>query len=220
MKREINRKNYTENRDKYILKICKNKKVLHIGACDAPYTKIKEKQKSLLYLKISKVCKEQLGIDLDKKSIEYLNNKKLKNSKIKYVNMNNLEKINFKPEVIVFGETIEHLMNLQTALENIKKIMTEDTLLLVSTPNSNFIFRILEGIRGKVTEHEDHNVLFNYKTLEQLFRKTKFKVLDKKFTFLDNNDSSTLSIFRMFLAKSISKLFPIYAGTLLFIVKK
>gem|GEM_PF-5419577 len=36
-------KNFSESRNKTILDYCINKKVLHIGACDAPFTEEKLK---------------------------------------------------------------------------------------------------------------------------------------------------------------------------------
>jgi 2-polyprenyl-3-methyl-5-hydroxy-6-metoxy-1,4-benzoquinol methylase len=49
--------------------------------------------------------------------------------------MNNLERLHYAPDVIIFGETIEHLMNLGVAFTNLKKVMGKETVLIVSTPN-------------------------------------------------------------------------------------
>ena len=49
--------------------------------------------------------------------------------------MNKFEELDYVPDVIIFGEVIEHLMNLETALTNLKKVMSKDTLLIISTPN-------------------------------------------------------------------------------------
>jgi 2-polyprenyl-3-methyl-5-hydroxy-6-metoxy-1,4-benzoquinol methylase len=53
--------------------------------------------------------------------------------------MNNLENLDYKPDVIIFSEVIEHLMNIEIALSNLKKIMTSDTLLIIDTPNAFYI---------------------------------------------------------------------------------
>lgn len=77
----------------------------------------------LIYKEIDKVCNEQLWIDLDKESIEFLNSRKedFPNSKVKFFNMNKLKALYFKPDVIIFWKVIEHLMNLEIALTNFKK---------------------------------------------------------------------------------------------------
>lgn len=132
-------KNFSESRNKTILDYCINKKVLHIWACDAPFTeeKLKWKHWPLLYKEIDKVCKEQLWIDLDKKSINLLNRQKIfTNSKTVFFDMNKLEELNYKADVIIFWEVIEHLMNIEIAISNIKKIMKKDTILIISTPNA------------------------------------------------------------------------------------
>jgi hypothetical protein len=50
------------------------------------------------------VCSEQLGIDLDTEGIDFLNSKKsdFPHSSMTYFDMNNLGKLDFQPEVIIF----------------------------------------------------------------------------------------------------------------------
>jgi hypothetical protein len=44
-----------------------------------------------------------LGIDLDKESINFLNQKKeFKKSRVEFVDMNKLENLNYKPDIIIF----------------------------------------------------------------------------------------------------------------------
>ena len=73
VKPDITYRNFYPSREAKILDQCKGKKVLHIGACDWPYTKDKLGNNNLLYQNIDRVCDEQLGVDLDKDSIKYLN---------------------------------------------------------------------------------------------------------------------------------------------------
>ena len=216
MKKEITRKNFTPKRDDFVLKMCKDKNILHIGACDWPYTEKKFKEGLLLYDKIDKICKKQLGIDLDKKSIDYLNKLDFKRSNVKFYDMNTAYKLNFKAEVIIFGETIEHIMNLETALRSLKKIMNKNTKLIISTPNSENLFRVWSSLKGYEIQHPDHNLIFSYKTLKQLLEKNQLKVVDIKFTFANSKNTSFLNKILVL----ISRFFPIFSGTLLFIVKK
>jgi 2-polyprenyl-3-methyl-5-hydroxy-6-metoxy-1,4-benzoquinol methylase len=59
---------------------------------------------------------------------------------MKYFDMNNLENLDYAPDVIVFGETIEHVFNIKIALDNLKKVMGKETLLIISTPNAYSLF--------------------------------------------------------------------------------
>lgn len=214
MKREVFKKHFTKFRDDYIVNQCKSKKVLHIGSCDWPYAEEKFKKGTLLHQKIQKVCKDQLGIDLDKESIAYLKKNGIDN--IKYFDMNKVEKLDYKPDIIIFGETIEHIMNLETGLNNLKKIMTNDTKMIITTPNADAAYRIYMSLRGYEIQHPDHNVIFTYKTLEQLVKKLDFKVVGRKFTFKNNENIK----FKDRILYFIGSQFPMFSSTLICVVKK
>ena len=213
MKREIFKKHFTKFRDDYIVDQCKNKKVLHIGSCDWPYTEEKFKKGMLLHQKIDKVCKDQLGIDLDKDSISFLKKNGIEN--IKYFNMNKVEKLSYKPDIIIFGETIEHIMNLGNGLNNLKKIMKKDTKMIITTPNADAIYRVYMSLRGYEIQHPDHNVIFTYKTLEQLVRKLDFKVVGRKFTFKNKEHIKLKDKLLYFIGSQ----FPMFSSTLICTVK-
>lgn len=214
MPKEIYKSNFAKNRDIYITELCKNKKVLHIGACDAPYTLEKHAKNRLLFKLIDEVAKEQLGIDIDKEGLEIMKNLGFNN--IAHINMNNSYQIDFEPDIIIFGETIEHIMNLENALNSLKTTMSEDTRLVISTPNFITFTKIIVALSGKEFQHPDHNLLMTYKTLEQLINKVGLTVEIKKFTFLTNHTESLWGKADLLLAR----FFPIFASTLLFVVKK
>jgi len=211
-------------RDAYILKLCKDKRVLHVGASDWPYTKERYERGDLLFARIGEVAKEQLGIDQDREASEFLNQKHIKNSRIMVGDMNELQSIDFAPDVVIFGETLEHLMNLEVALSNIKKVMGENTVLVISVPNAFHFFNFVLAFFRKEHQHPDHSVAFTYKTLVQLLGKNKLHVTDFCFTFLDaSSDARHLNwkgrimhgIVRLF-----SKISPVFAETLLVVAKK
>ncbi len=216
IKKEISRKDFTKNRDTYIVDLCTNKNVLHIGACDAPYTKQKFENNQLLFKHIDSVASEQLGIDIDLESIEIM--KTLGFNNIIHMDMNSSKNINFDPDIIILGETIEHIMNLENAFHSLKEMMKEDTKLVISTPNFITFSKILHAISGKEWQHPDHNLVMTHKTLEQLIQKVGLKVETKKFTFLPNHLVNVGS-FRK-LDYIIAQYFPIFSSTLLFTVKK
>ncbi|MDR2190692.1 MAG: hypothetical protein LBP53_05980 [Candidatus Peribacteria bacterium] len=99
-------KNFASSRNEVILQYCKGKKILHIGATDAPYTKAKYQGEigPLLYREIDKVCISQLAIDIDTESIKFLSDKgnEFPNSQLIAFDMNRLQDLNFTPDVIVF----------------------------------------------------------------------------------------------------------------------
>ena len=66
-----------------------------------------------MYFRIGEVAAEQIGIDMSKEGSEFLNGKHIPNSQIVVRDMNELQDLEFDPDIIVFGETLEHLMNLK-----------------------------------------------------------------------------------------------------------
>lgn len=218
-------KNYNYSRNEIILKYCEWKKVLHIWACDSPYTKEKYQWNwwKLLYIEIDKICLEQYWIDIDKKSIEFLKSKsnEFKNSKIEFFDMNKLENLKFQPDIIIFWEVIEHLMNIEIALTNIKKVMKKDTLLLISTPNCFYFPNFINTLFWFEQMHEDHKIFFSYWYLKNLLKFNK--LVEEKFYFTSLEIKSSLNIkwkLVKLLIKIILFLSKWFSETLLFIVKK
>lgn len=217
--------NKIKNRNKIILDYCKWKKVLHIWACDAPYTKEKYNWEMwpLLYRKIDKICSEQLWIDLDKESIEFLNskNKEFSKSKVIFFDMNKLEKLDFEPDIIIFWEVIEHLMNLETALTNIKKVMWKETLLIISTPNAYCFEWILWNLVWREFFHPDHKVTFTYWLLKNLLKYNWIREHKFYFCKIPHKTNKIHVKILSFISKYfVYYIFPRFYDNLLFIWKK
>lgn len=219
-------KNFSSSRNKVIIEYCVNKKVLHIWACDSPYTqwKMQGKYGPLLYKEIDLVCWEQLWIDLDGESVDYLNNsKEFKNSKALFFDMNKIAELDFKPDVIIFWETIEHLMNLETALTNLKQAMNSDTILVISTPNAYYLSNFIASIFGREGFHDDHKVLFSYGYLQNLLKYNDLQIVKGYFTTLDSFLWPSLNIFwkiRYVLEMPLQLLLRFNTSTLLLFCKK
>lgn len=218
-------KNYNSSRNQLIINYCKWKKVLHIWACDSPYTieKYYWNMWPLLYRDIDKVCLEQLWIDLDKKSIDFLNDKKddFKKSNISFLNMNKLQELNYKPDVIIFWEVIEHLMNIEVALTNIKKVMNKDTILIISTPNCFYFPNFINTFFWFEQMHEDHKVFFSYWYLKNLLNFNNLFELNFYFTKLDTFSKQNIKWKIINIMTKILLIFSKwFSETLLFIVKK
>ncbi len=220
-------RNFSESRNAVILEYCAGKKVLHIGAADAPYTawKLIGNYWPLLYKQVNDVCREQLGLDLDVEAINMLNMQwdMFSHSKIIFFDMNNIKDLDFQPDVIIFWETIEHLMNLENALTNLKSIMDDETLLIISTPNAYFVTAFISSIFGREWFHDDHKVLFSYGYLENLLKFNQISVLKGYFTTLDWYNWENLNFFgklRYALEFPLHKILKFNSDTILLICKK
>ena len=98
-------------RDDYLVEISKNKSVLHIGAANYPEYKELLKEGKLIHLKISKVAKEVIGIDISLEAVNYLRDHGIKNIFWGDIVAGEYEiNLNQKTfEVILFPEVIEHI---------------------------------------------------------------------------------------------------------------
>jgi len=201
---------FMQNRDDYFERVCANKKVLHIGACDAPYTLKKHEQGLLLHEKLNKICSEIIGIDIDDKAVHIMNNLGYQN--IICIDMNKVSELKFVPDIILMGETIEHLMNMEVVLTNIKRVMNEKCELLISTPNAFFINNFLNALKKRENTHEDHKHCFSPQTLTQLLAANHLNVEEVIFTFLNRETVS----FKKKILKHLIKHFPMLAETLVF----
>ncbi len=214
--REIGWKNFISNRDVYIVEECRDKKVLHIGPTDWPYTQEKIDKDQLLYKKIDEVCSEQVGIDMDKEGAEYLNNSPFcERSRIIVHDLNKLADIDFAPEVIVFGETLEHLMNHEVALSSIKQCMDQDTVLIISVPNATYIGNFLYALFGAERQHPDHSVAWSFKTLQQFLAKVGVDVDEVIMTYLSSEALNWKGKFMFKCTYPISRCFPLLSHTLM-----
>ncbi len=174
--REITKKNYVQNREQFILDKCKGKRVLHLGCCDSPSTEFKFDRDVALFQRIEKVCKAQEGLDIDQEAMNYLHSVGYKN--VSFFDLNKPGKVDFDAEIIIFADTLEHLMNLETALTSLKGLMNEKVELIITVPNATMFERVIGNFRGYIHEHEDHKVSFTYTALKQLLLFNQLDVSD------------------------------------------
>ena len=131
-------------------------------------------------------------------------------------------------DVIYFTDVIEHLRNVPVGLENIRKILEDDGLLIIHTPNVLTIGRFLSAVfkRRQLTNYYDpqnlgdlHFSTFDYKTLEKTLNFQGFKVeeiVPTKLSFPKMGDIKILQGFFRFLSRQ----FPLLSDTLLLKCKK
>lgn len=170
------------DRDAEILRLCHGKKVLHIGAADSPRTLDKLSQGLLLHERLGRVASDLVGVEIDEDAVRLLADRGFTN--IRICDLNQLATLDYKPDVIVLGETIEHLMNVETCLTGLKRVMTKDTRLIISTPNCYHLYFVSMVARDYEVIHDDHKIGFTYGLLHQLLAANGLKIDEFYFTFL------------------------------------
>jgi 2-polyprenyl-3-methyl-5-hydroxy-6-metoxy-1,4-benzoquinol methylase len=130
---------------------------------------------------IKKPFKTAYGVDFDEKQINFAK-KNFKNNKIKWIHgditkLNSREKFTY----IISSEVIEHISYKDTRkmLLSAKKYLAEDGTLILTTPNYESFWPVIEWFvnrLGKVNYKEQHINKLNAKKLETLLKECGFKI--------------------------------------------
>ncbi|MBK6751497.1 MAG: class I SAM-dependent methyltransferase [Acidobacteria bacterium] len=163
-------------------------KVLHLGCTNWPYTTEAIENDMLLHFALAKTAGELYGFDFDQAGIDTL--VAAGGTKLFRADLERLEEVEVDEtfDVIIAGEMIEHLNNPGLFLEGIKRFMSPDTSLVITTINAYCAMRFATyGLRGKGGENEpvhlDHVAYYSYRTLKLLVERAGFTV--EQFCFYD-----------------------------------
>lgn len=167
---EIKENFYPSSRIDKIIELTGGRKVIHVGCCDhIPIIKDKIREKTWLHGLLTENCSEVLGIDIDKKAIEYVQ-EEIGYSNVMYFNL--LGEINDKIvdkkwDYMILGEILEHTNNPVEFLESIvNKYKDYVKQIIITVPNIYCISKILQGIKynGELI-NSDHRYWFTPYTL-------------------------------------------------------
>lgn len=171
------------DRVSFIKKISENKKVLHLGCTNYPYTQNSIDQNMLLHFDLEKIAKKLYGFDFDQEGLDILSKHGSKN--LFQADLEKLDEVSLDEtfDVIIAGEMIEHLNNPGLFLQGIKRFMNQNTKLVITTINAYAAIRfVIYGLRGKGGEnepvHPDHVAYYSYKTLKLVVQRNNLKLND------------------------------------------
>lgn len=194
-----------------ILDLIRNKKVLHIGACDSPYSKERYLNGSLLHCLISAVSEQVIGLDIDRSSINELRSLGVNN--IFYGDMIDgtydidLQECDF--DYIILGDVIEHLDNPGLALQNIKKIMSTHTKVIITVPNCYSYGAINNLMKQDEEVHPDHVFWTSKKTMEKMLKNQGLLVDKFQYCFYGSEEHSRArKKFGLLFFKQLPRLLP------------
>lgn len=204
---------FAPDRDEVILRACRGKRVVHIGACDSPYTMQKMSDGLLLHARLLDVASDVVGVDVDREAIQILEQQGIRD--IVHADCREPTEIMGSADVVVLGETIEHVGDPGELILQMKLTMRPDALLIISTPNLYSLSFQLMVLRGSESFHDDHVVGFSMGLLVRLLRSCGFSATETVFTFLPRNSVSR----RQMIWRKLGRLRPGWAETLLVIAK-
>jgi 2-polyprenyl-3-methyl-5-hydroxy-6-metoxy-1,4-benzoquinol methylase len=152
-----------------ILRIAENKKVLHLGCVDYPFTA--QRGDDLLHGKLAKATRELWGLDASAEGIEQLRAMGFPNLVCADAQHLPAGALPNDFDLVIAGEIIEHLASPGDFLLSVRALMSPQTEFLLTTINAFGAKTFMQSVLGREKVHSDHNYYFSYFTLKQLFEK-------------------------------------------------
>lgn len=164
------------------------------------------------------MCSNLVGVDISERGIELLKDSYGFNN----VFVADLEEIDatmfHQPfDVILGGELIEHLNNLGKFLCGLKTLMTPNTLLVLTTPNTYGMKLVLYTLIGRERVNEDHRFFFSFSTLKRLLEVQSFCPV-RWYTALEKTGGRRNAVLNKLLYP-LFKGFPRYCDTIICVAK-
>lgn len=221
-------KSRVEERTETAIKVARGKDVLHIGmggrVDDAVATDdyIQMDLTQTTHGRLARVAQSLTGVDINPTVIDAMR-KTIPGDYIladigdpKFPDMPNK-----KFDVVLFLEVIEHLDSFHSALDNIRKVLKPDGVLVISTVNAFCIERFVKLLFRYESVHEEHTAYFSYLTLSRLLDMNGFPdTVDFAFTFQQRD--SFASIFDRagyYTLRATATLFPQYAEGIVYVAR-
>jgi len=201
-----------DSRVKKLIEIASCKNILHLGCADMPYTLERIENNSILHLYLMKYARKLIGIDVDFDSLEIM---KRKYRDYKFYQPSEIpEKDLMDIEVVIAGEVIEHILDLQQFGLELQKYCKYGAILVITTPNAYSLKACIRAILGREVQHPDHISLFTTETLINCMNRLGFQLLDSG--YYNNPPRKLISKFPGWVINSILKIAPRASDGLIF----
>jgi 2-polyprenyl-3-methyl-5-hydroxy-6-metoxy-1,4-benzoquinol methylase len=176
----------------YVADACRGRHVLDLGAMDETAFAQKRGHGTWLHERIAAVAKSVLGID-NSEVVPLAGLATGPNARIVRGDIGELElllgRLEFRPEVVIAGELIEHVPNPLAFLEGLAATPTlAGCTLLVTTPNATAAHNVAIGLLSRESTHRDHLCILSYKTLTTLCRRAglaDFAIIPYRSAFIE-----------------------------------
>lgn len=158
---------------------CADKRVLDLGALDETAFRSKSGRGTWLHEEIARRAVEVVGVDAstlvpESEGLATAHNARIVRGDVMALGLT-LERLRFRPDVVVAGELIEHLPD---PLAFLRAVVATPQLagarLVLSTPNATAFHNVAIALVSRESTHHDHLFVLSYKTLCTLFRRAGF----------------------------------------------
>lgn len=133
---------------------------------------------------LSKVAAEMIGLDVNKRAIEAMQEKVPGRYVVGDISDPDLcNTIQERFDLILFLEVIQDIGSVDSALENVKRLLNPGGELIISACNAFSLDRILKMFFRYESVYPDHLCYYSYMTLKNLLRRHGFAIEQCYFTY-------------------------------------
>lgn len=209
-----------EDRWKFIKKYVENKTVLDVGCSELVATSNDPfKKDRWLFEKIRKLARDVIGTDINEEQVRTLWGQGYN------VVLADAERTDLQQtfDVVLAGELIEHLSNPGLFLDNMRRHLNENGVLIITTPNRFDFFTFLKSfLSNRIPKYEKdiakHVFYFDINSLKSLAERHKFRLVD--FSYYWTFGKSYDAFKKRIVLKIIAKLRPQFVRGFIGVFKK
>ncbi len=212
------------SRWRFILDRCKGRSVLHLGFVGETDCSLEKKLQAfddgrVLHAHLTRAAAAVVGVDRDERAVQTIQSK-FRGSKLMVADVEHLEQLPLHGtfDVILFGDLIEHLSCPGRALEGIRRFMTPDSELIISTPNAFGLPANIRFTLGRFRDGKEHVAAYSQFTLPALLERHQFKMTEL-YTCFNRPPQSWNKRFAFALGIPFFKAMPDRGGTLLAVAR-
>jgi hypothetical protein len=167
----------------FIYKHCKEKKILHIGFADAPFTTERINEGRLLHLSLKNIAAVLYGVDADQHAVD-IYCKMINDSEVLAAKIEDLpEDLIQQYEIILMGEVLEHMKDPHGVIGVLTRKMKAGQQILITVPNYLSADNVAAALNKTESVHPDHYWYFSPYTLGRMFESEKWMRQDFAYVF-------------------------------------
>jgi hypothetical protein len=170
-------------REKFLIDLCRGKRVLHFGFVDAPFSEDRIRKGLLLHQQLKGAAAWLFGLDIDAAALStYQQLTGDTNHALLDVTapLPEADFLGQQYDLILFPEVLEHLLRPAEAMANLRQICLRNpgSRLCVTTPNAYSVMGFFAALSGDELVHPDHYFYFSPTLLKKLLTDTGFAQIE------------------------------------------
>jgi SAM-dependent methyltransferase len=169
--------NFVGSRNPALLRLCEGRTVLHLGFVDEGLIEDRLRHHNWLHAELTRVASRVVGVDISGEGVQRA--KEVGFSDCYAGDVEKLGQATFPRlhyDVILAADIIEHVANPGLFLSELQAVASEDTVIVITTPNALSIKTFFFPLARTEAVHSDHNFYYSPTTLTTLLRKYGFLV--------------------------------------------